>query len=115
MVEKREKKRKLSSLFVRFNLEFDDEVSYCGFSADVSEEGIKIFSPMPLQTRENLDMMIDFPNADELARIEGLVRWSDGKAIEDEDGNKVFPAGIEFTAMDSQDKRVLNDWLREKE
>ena len=113
MQERRGSKRVPIALFVRFEIEDQEEAKYGSFTQDASVDGLKLLSPYKLKTNANLNMSIDIPNDPDMAQAEGNVRWVSQKPIKDETGNELYPAGVAFTYMDRQDKTFFEKYLNQ--
>ncbi|MBI4845442.1 MAG: PilZ domain-containing protein [Candidatus Omnitrophica bacterium] len=115
MEERRQGKRILTSLFVRFNVEGSDEKKYIGtFSQDASENGFCIFSDVRPRINDELSMSVDVPNNPDLTMVEGNVRWI-GTLLKNDEGKSVFPVGVEITYIEPQDKKYFLDYLKNAE
>ncbi len=113
MQERRESRRTPISLYVKFNVDSAQKIKHGGFTLDVSAQGIRMLSPCVLKPNSNVTMSIDIPNDPDLALAEGNVRWAKEQSSVDENGNKVFSAGIAFTSLDRQDKVYLEEYLEQ--
>ncbi len=114
MDERRETRRTLASVFIRFETEGGkDQVT--GFTQDISTEGICVLSRNEMNVFENVNMNIDIPNNPEIMQAEGNVRWISKQTMFDDAGRKTYPVGIAFTYIDKQDREYLQEFIRIKE
>ncbi|MCM8813493.1 MAG: PilZ domain-containing protein [Candidatus Omnitrophica bacterium] len=113
MLERRENQRVQTSLFVRFDGADDQNraLQHGSFTQDVSLGGMRLLSPVPLKANVPIFLNIDIPNDPEMAQVEAQVRWAETNARTDENGNQVFPAGVEFAFIERQDAACLRDFL----
>ena len=114
MDERRETKRTLASVFIRFDVD-DGKEQITGFTQDISTEGICVLSREELNLFESLNMNIDIPNNPDIMQAEGNVRWVSKNAVFDDAGRKTYPVGIAFTYIDRQDREYLQEFIRIKE
>ncbi len=112
MKERRQSKRTLSSVFVRFAFEDASDQSHEAFTEDISLQGIRISSSSRLNLNDNLELNIDVPNNPDMTVAEGSVRWLGDKSIDAVTGKTIFQAGVEMTYMDQQDKVYLDKFLK---
>ncbi|MFH1459215.1 MAG: PilZ domain-containing protein [Candidatus Omnitrophota bacterium] len=115
MPEKRQNKRALTALFIRFTVDDNNSISYKTFSRDMCVDGICLLSPKRLKLNDNLQLNIDIPNNPDMTLAEGNVRWTSQKSMINEDGKEVFPAGVAFTYLESRDKAFLSEFIGKKE
>ena len=114
MQERRETKRIRTALFVRFDVSDDEQLHGGSFTQDVSMGGARLLSPLRLKENMRLDLNIDIPNDPDMAQAEGHVRWVCPEPMTDENGNSMFPVGVEFTYLDRQDRAYLKDFLSQE-
>lgn len=112
MKERRQAKRTLSSVFIRFSFEDQPEQNYEAFTQDISLEGARIASDSQLNLNDNLELNIDVPNNPDMTLAEANVRWIGDKSIDAVTGKTMYQAGIEVTYMDKQDKEYLENFLK---
>ncbi|MFH2138605.1 MAG: PilZ domain-containing protein [Candidatus Omnitrophota bacterium] len=113
MDERRFSKRKPASLFVRFQSIESSDLQYGCFSEDISVDGARFYSPFRLGRSTRLNVNIDIPNNPEITQVEADVKWIGKEPFNDEQGNRVFPVGVEFTYLDNEDKSYLEEFLKE--
>lgn len=111
MEERRQFKRILSSLFIRFTIDESDFKNCEGFSEDLSTEGIRLRTNSRLSINDNLNLSIDVPNNPDMTLAEGKVKWIGKDPLRDENGRLSFPVGVEITYIDRHDKNYLKDYL----
>jgi len=110
--ERRNIKRTLTSLFIRFTVEDDTSQDFESFTEDMSLEGVKLLTPTPPREFESIEMNIDVPNNPDMTAAEGTVRWVGERALFDDTGREVFPVGVSITYLDRQDKTYLENYLQ---
>jgi PilZ domain. len=110
MQERRQLKRELTSLFVRFTVDEQGSVNHEGFTQDASLGGLRLLASSCPEVEDSLNMSIDVPNNPDMTVVEGSVRWV-GTKVMDDDGKPVFPVGVEFTYIDRRDKKFLEDFF----
>ncbi|MBU0633768.1 MAG: PilZ domain-containing protein [Candidatus Omnitrophica bacterium] len=111
MQDRRQSKRMPMALFIRILVDEKDNMKCETFTQNVSADGAQILSSRPLTQNADVLLNIDVPNDPDIVRAEGTVRWVGKHALEDENGKKVFPIGVEFTYMDRQDRTFLEEYL----
>ncbi|MCG2711098.1 MAG: PilZ domain-containing protein [Candidatus Omnitrophica bacterium] len=111
MKERRQIQRLGSSLFIKFSAGVDQSMKSEGFTQDVSLVGAKLLSLKRPKVNENLDLSIDVPNNPDMTIAEASVRWVGVLNQKDDIGRDVFPVGVEFTFIDSQDRAYLEEYL----
>ncbi|MFH1062429.1 MAG: PilZ domain-containing protein [Candidatus Omnitrophota bacterium] len=112
MQERRQTKRTLSSVFIRFSFEDQPEQNHEAFTQDISLEGARIASNSRLNLNDKLELNIDVPNNPDMTIAEANVRWVGDKSIDAVTGKTTYQAGVEVTYMDKQDKEYLENFLK---
>ncbi|MBU4304815.1 MAG: PilZ domain-containing protein [Candidatus Omnitrophica bacterium] len=112
-MERRQKNRTLTLLFIRFSYENAKE-DICGesFTHDASSDGFCLLTSSRLKINDALKLNIDVPINPDITMAEGRVCWVSQKTLKDEIGKEVFPVGVEITYMDSHDKEFFEEYLQ---
>lgn len=111
MNERRQIQRLGTSLFIKFVTASEQSMRSEGFTQDVSLGGAKLLSLRKPNVNENLELSIDVPNNPDMTLAEANVRWVGVHNQKDDIGRDVFPVGVEFTFIDSQDRAYLEEYL----
>jgi hypothetical protein len=111
MQERRQTKRTVSSVFIRFAFADQPKQNHEAFTQDISLEGLRIASNSRLNLNDNLELNIDVPNNPDMTVAEGTVRWVGNKSMDVITGKTTYPAGVEVTYIDKQDKAYLEKFL----
>jgi len=114
MQERRQTKRRLTSVFIRFRVGKNNKTDHRSFTRDMSLEGVRLLSSSRLKSDDYLEMNIDVPTNPDMTVAEGNVRWVGERPLLDENGELVFPAGVEITYMDRQDREFLEEFLAQQ-
>ena len=115
--ERRKFKRFDAYMSVRYQLPGSQAVHQgIALSKDLSREGLKINSPVPLPEGSTLDLELDIPDDPRPVRTSGKIVWTQSLQPGQDQG---YDLGIRFVMMDPVDKfRVLdyayNHWLESK-
>ncbi len=113
--ERRKFKRFDAYMSVKYQAADTKELKGISLSKDLSREGIKINSTMPLSEGALLDLEINIPDDPKPVHTSGKIMWSRPA----EGRQQGFDQGVRFVMMDPVDKfRVLdyayNHWLETK-
>lgn len=113
--ERRKFKRFDAYMSVKYKASGQEEVNGISLSKDLSREGLKINSSVPLEKGITLDMEITLPDDPRPIQTSGKVMWTHPSEGE----NQGFDHGVRIVKMDPVDKfRVLdfayNHWLETK-
>ena len=84
----------------------EEHVSFSS-AVDLSKGGIFISTPEPLGNGSEVNMSIHIPGHGEL-EVKGVVKW----VIENESGSEKAGMGIEFTNLNSDLKKKLDDLVK---
>jgi len=92
-------------VFVNFNPEAPDKF-YCD-SVDISEGGMKIRTPRPLQDRNHAILTFNLPDYPTEITAQVVVAWA--SATPKEDG--YYESGIKFLLLNNAEKEAIRNYV----
>ena len=110
--ERRQATRVGTNFTVKYTLSKKQNVILKAQTKDLSSSGMRLLINEKLDKGTLLSLEFDIPDTPVVVKAEGRVVWESGDfADRDEEGKRVFQAGVQFTQMSENDRNCLSDYV----
>ncbi|MBN1871861.1 MAG: PilZ domain-containing protein [Candidatus Omnitrophica bacterium] len=110
--ERRQATRINTTFLVKYTFSKKQTVTLDGHTKDVSTSGMRLLIHEKLNQGTVLLLEFDLPGITSIVKAEGKVVWSSGDFEDrDDEGKRIFQAGIQFTHISENDRNRLSDYV----